>query len=216
MTTAVYEANQMVGDLRNKLVTRQTLRDETMRRLAKAQQDLKELDTASIEQCNILFQKMSDQQRQAACQKLEELCTYALQYAISPNYEMRLDLRTLRNKPAAELSIIKKDTGVRSSPLESSGGGIVDILSTALRFITMEVWQNPPIDGPVILDEAYKHVSREYIPLVSSFLKKLQRDFGRQILLCTHNEYLSQVADSQICVTMENGVSIVQKVEVHA
>lgn len=214
MNTTILDLKKELGNLNAELISREAVRSMLIKNKEDLEQQIANLEIEVIEQCNVVLHKLADNQREAACRKLEELCTYALQYAISPNYRMKIELRTLRNKPAADIYIIKNDTGVVSSPLESSGGGIVDIVSTALRFITMEVWQNPVIDGPVILDEAYKHVSREYIPLVSSFLKKLVHDFERQILLCTHNEFLSQVADRQIVVTMENGISIVKTVEI--
>lgn len=207
MRAAISELQRSALEISNTLISKEAVRDMLEQKRNELLETLAGFDVNKIEQCNVVLHRLADKQREDACRKLEELCTYALQYAISPDYSMQIELRTLRNKPAADLYIVKNSTGVRSSPLESSGGGIVDIISTALRFITMEVWQDPLIDGPVILDEAYKHVSREYIPLVSSFLKKLVCDFNRQILLCTHNEFLAAVADRQIIVSMENGVS---------
>lgn len=214
MAVNLSEIRTQVEGLREQLISKEAVRAMLIKKREDLEETIANMDVPKIEQCNVVLHRLADKQREEACRKLEELCTYALQYAISPDYSMQIELRTLRNKPAAELYIVKNSTGVRSSPIESSGGGIVDIISTALRFITMEVWQDPIIDGPVILDEAYKHVSREYIPLVSSFLKKLVHDFERQILLCTHNEFLSQVADRQIVVTMEDGISIVKTIDV--
>ena len=93
----------------------------------------------------------------------------------------------------------------------ANGGGIVDIVSTSLRFIIAEVWRNPEIDGPIIMDEAYKHLSKEYTPMIAVFLKKLSDDFGRQIILSTHNEYIAQAADLKIHVSLDDtGTSVVR------
>lgn len=186
--------------LRDSYVKKTAERDQ----LLKTREDIKDrmnlIDIESLEQASIILQKLSEKQRQQACKKLEELCTFALQYSLSTNYEMDIELSKFRGKPSADVYIKKIDSGIRTSPIDGNGGGVIDIVSIALRFVTMQVHE-PFIDGPIILDEPYKMVSKDFIPMISEFMKKLSNDFGRQIILSTHNEFLSQV-DNQIKVSM--------------
>lgn len=169
------------------------------------------LGLADVEQASVVLQKLSELQRNRAKEKLQSLCTYALQYAISPDYEMEIEMGKSRGVPSAEMFIVKKGSNTRTSPLEGNGGGIVDIISLALRYVVMQI-HHPPVDGPIIMDEPCKMVSAEYIPMISEFMKKLSADFDRQIILCTHNEYLANVSEKKIHVSIQDGESIIKEV----
>jgi DNA repair ATPase RecN len=170
-----------------------------------------QIDIDFLKQCNMYLDKFSRQQREKAKSSLEELCTAALQYAISPDLEAQIELSTLRNKPSAQLFVNNKKTGVKTTPISGNGGGVVDTVGTSMRFIMAEVWREPPIDGPMILDEAYKHLSKEYAPPTAEFLKKTSTDFDRQIILSTHNDYIATCADRKVYISLDdNGHSKVR------
>lgn len=160
------------------------------------------------EEANIAFVKLSERQRDIAKTKIEQLCTYAVQYIMGDNYESVIEIDVARSVPVANLFIKDKSTGLLSSPVEAKGGGIVDICASALRIIVCEIW-TPKIDGPIIFDEAYKHVSKEYTPTVSEFLKSIVSDFGRQVVIATHNDFIAQGADRTIHVELRDGISVV-------
>ena len=94
-------------------------------------------------------------------------------------------------------------TGYEEDIMDQNGGGVVDIVSTALRLIALQTYE-PVIDGPIILDEPTKMVSSEYIPTLAEFLKSAGNDFGRQIILITHNEYLASIADEIVSFSKNN------------
>jgi len=144
-----------------------------------------------------ILNMMADSQRKDACKKLEDVCSYALQYATGRNLKMNIEMGMLRNKVAAEISVVKPDTGVENFPMDGGGGGLADIIAMALRFVLLSTYQaenKKPIDGPVILDEPAKNVSSDYIENVSNFLLNATEDFGRQIILSTHNEFIADAA----------------------
>jgi DNA repair ATPase RecN len=123
---------------------------------------------------------------------------------------MKIEVKEIKKKPNADVYILNKKTGLMTDPLIENGGGIVDIIVIALRIITLHV-HDPFIDGPIILDEPSKMVSKEYIPLLSEFLKNISRDFGRQIILITHNDFLGQIADKKFHVRLgDDDTSIVE------
>ena len=162
-----------------------------------------------LEQTNVVLQKMSTQQRESAKAKLEKLGTYALQYALSTDYEMKIYIEEIRKKPNAVVKIYNKKTGNETDPIDGNGGGVIDIVSMALRLITMQMYE-PFTDGPLLLDEPFKMVSKEYVPMLSEFMKKVADDFNRQIILVTHNEFLSQMADKRIYVMLKDDESVIR------
>lgn len=186
--------------IKSNVIKKAAERDQLIRLRDEISKKISEIDIDSLEKQNIILQKIGEKQRIQSCKKLEELCTFALQYSLSSNYKMEIELGKYRGKPSADVYIRKIDSGVRTSPIDGNGGGVADIVSVALRFVTMQV-HDPFIDGPVLMDEPYKMVSEEFIPMVSEFMKKLSTDFGRQIILSTHNKFLSQVGN-QIRVSM--------------
>lgn len=205
----ILETRDGLDQIKDDLIRKTAERDQLIRIKDELAEKISSIDIDSLQQQNIVLQKLSENQRQKACKKLEELGTFALQYSLSTNYEMEIELGKFRGKPSADVYIKKIDSGVRTSPINGNGGGVIDIISVALRFVTMQAF-DPFIDGPIIMDEPYKMVSKEFMPMISEFMKKLSEDFGRQIILSTHNEFLSQV-DNQIRISMgENNESEVE------
>lgn len=202
-----------ISEFKSLVASRKIKRDIISNDIADLEKEIEKIDLMSYEEAEMILEKLSEKQRTEACKKLEELCTFALQYAISPDLEAKIEISRLRGKPAAQLYILNKKTGLESSPMDSNGGGVVDIVSTALRYIVTEVWSDPAINGPVVLDEAYKHLSKEYTPLIANFLQEISRDFDRQTILCTHNDFISQTADKIVSVNLDDaGRSVISYV----
>ena len=203
ITTYVEKLESMHSDLRTLYISKNSVKKSLEERLEGIRLKLSEVDILSLEKAGLVLNKVSKLQRENAKDKLQKLCTHALQYSLSPNYEMIIELGESRGKPSAEVFIRKIDTNTLTEPVSGNGGGVIDIISMAIRVMTIQIHE-PFIDGPIILDEPYKMVSKEYIPLISDFIKKMSEDLGRQIILCTHNEFLAQIADKQILVSNDS------------
>lgn len=176
--------------------------------IAKTESELKQLHIPELEQCLLVLQKLGGHQREIARKRLEELGTLALQYSLGPDNQLIIQLKEVRKKPIAEVYVYNKTTGFQTDPLEANGGGIVDILSIAMRIVALQCIQNPSVEGPILLDEPFKMVSEEYIPMIVNFTKTISQEFGRQIILVTHNPYLAENCDQILRVALdEKGVS---------
>ena len=168
---------------------------------------MSELNIEVLEESIIVLQKLSERQREMAKIRLEELATEALRYSMGGEYSVIIDLDNIRKRPQASLCICKKayedrediDEEDLEDPLSDNGGGIVDVVSTAIELVVMQA-QTPIIEGPLILDEPFKMLSEEYVPMMSDFLKKISKDFNRQIIMVTHDKYLAQSAKSKIVI----------------
>jgi len=161
-----------------------------------------------LEKIRILLQKVSEYAREQSRQQIESLVTNCLQYIFDTNIEFRIEISEVRGRPEAEFYVISNIEGnvIRTKPQEARGGGVVDVISLAIR-VAMLQSGGIEADGPIILDEPAKHVSDEYIIQVAEFLKQVSRMFNRQVIMVTHNRHLSEIADKWHRVDMSNGVS---------
>ena len=172
------------------------------------EEKINSLLTEQLEECVLVLQKMSAFRREAARNRLEELGTMALQYSLGPDYKMVIDMPQTKKKPTAEVYVLHLPTLLKTNPESENGGGVVDILSFAMRFVVLQSMSDPVIDGPIIMDEPFKMVSSEYVPMLIDFMKKIAEDFDRQIIVVTHNNDLAQTSKI-VSVSSENGESIV-------
>lgn len=166
-----------------------------------------------LERVNILFQKTSEFARNQAKLQIESLVTNCLQYVFENDIEFKIEIEELRNKPSANFYVITKENGmiIKTKPELSRGGGVVDIISLALRIAFLQI-HKPKIQGPLILDEPAKHVSEDYIFNVADFLKKTSEMFERQIIIVTHNNHLSAIGTNAYKVSLNGTISEVSRV----
>lgn len=158
---------------------------------------------------NEIYKKAAEYARENSKLTIENIVSRALQAIFQDNMEFKIELAEKGNKPAADFlvsSTWENDFVITNDPQEARGGGIVDIISLALRIALMETCRIPK-SVPLVLDEPAKHVSDEYISNVAAFLHEVIKAFERQIIMVTHNHYLASAGDMVYEVKMENGES---------
>lgn len=185
------------------------LRSEKAQLEDKREQLQADLDT--WRQVQVLFSKVSEFSREQLKFRIEQTVTAALQAVFGEEglaFEIRLGERA--GVPTAEWQVVSLygDQLVVGDPQDSRGGGVVDVVSLALRLALLEL-SRPKPEGPLLLDEVGKHVSSAFAPNVAIFLKEYARKTGRQIVLVTHQAALAEVADKSIVVSKIDGESVV-------
>lgn len=182
--------------------------EETVLALSIARQDIE-----VYEQVQVLFTKASEFAREQLKARIEQTVTAALQ-AIFCNSDIafQIDIDTRSGKPTADWQVVSKygDAVVQANPEDARGGGVTDVVSMALRLALIEL-ARPRVEGPILLDEPGKMVSREYLPNLAEFLKQYLAKTGRQGIMITHAEPLAEVADLTYRVRQEKGESEVSK-----
>ena len=138
------------------------------------------------------LKKMSVSLRQDTINKLETIITTALQHILGEDISFKIE--TPNDKPEAYFYVVNNYNGtiVQNEPEDARGGGIIDIVSVALRLAVAELCN---IEGPLILDEPAKHLSAEYKDNFASFLRMIRDEFNRQIIIITHDRTLSECGD---------------------
>ncbi len=155
-----------------------------------------------------LLHKTSEYAREQAKFQIESLVTKCLQYIFETDIEFLVEIQEQRGKSTAEFYVVNEveDIILKTKPELSRGGGVVDIVSLALRIAFLQT-HKPRIEGPLILDEPAKHVSDEYIYNVSEFLKQTSDLFNRQIIMVTHNNHLASIGSKSYKVELEGTIS---------
>lgn len=189
----------VVNDLRTDYKIKLKERDMLLERKEIIEKNIESLNIDTLNRTAIILQKLSKNQRDQAKARLEDLGTQALKYSMGANYRMKIEIDDTRKRQQAYLYVVDENTGIETDPLEENGGGVVDIISIALQLMTLQS-QTPVVDGPIILDEPFKMVSKEYVPMLAEFMKNISNDFGRQNIMITHNEFLAESCECKICL----------------
>lgn len=194
---------------------RDTILDDIKQKEIELEQARLELELKDVSR--VLLQKTSDQAREQARVVLESTVTTALQHVFGTNFSASIETDISSGKPVAEIYIItdngpnKKPT--KCKPEEACGGGIVDIVSIALRIAMIQLHQEPKINGPIILDEPGKFVSTDYSVKLAEFLKYISTNFGKQIIFVTHNLDLESISDVCYTAAIKNGTTTVKQID---
>jgi DNA repair exonuclease SbcCD ATPase subunit len=91
--------------------------------------------------------------------------------------------------------------------MNSTGGGVCDILSFALRIALLIISKNQKI---LIMDEPFKFISKDVKESAVEIIKRMSSDLGIQIICITHDVELIECADKIFTVTQKGGVSDVR------
>lgn len=174
----------------------------------------KELESLDVyEEARLLLAESSIYAKEQVKTQLENLVTNALQYVFDTEIKFEIDIIKNKTRTEAEFYVVSEQDFrvIRTKPEDARGGGVVDIVGLILRIALLHSFDG--IEGPLILDEPVKMVSADYIGQVGDFLKQLSEQFSRQIIMATHNPYLSEVADKKYLVTQTDGLSQVEEVQ---
>lgn len=167
-----------------------------------------------LEQVRLLLLEAARHAREQGRRQVEYLVSQALQFVFGGDVEFKVEVEEKRDRPEAEFYVCSTyggDYRVETPPQDARGGGVVDVISLALRLALLHAFR-PPVEGPAILDEPGKHVSEEYAPQLARFLKSFSQSLGRQVIMVSHNQHLADTADIAYLVEMQQGASRVRRI----
>lgn len=158
-----------------------------------------------------LLEQTSLVARERARTLLEDTTTTVLQYVFGESISCSIELGTHQSKPSANIYIntMTEKGIIKREPQNSCGGGIVDIVSIALRIAYKRLLN---INGPIILDEPGKHVSKEYSLKLAEFLQFISNKLNTQIIFVTHNEELAAISNLAFETKINRGNSITKEI----
>lgn len=142
------------------------------------------LETA--QEAQTIIQQVAQQVQQQAHAKIAHVVTTCLESVFPDPYEFRIRFDRKRGRTEAQL-LLYRDGLLLEDPLDESSGGVLDVAAFALRLACL-VLSKPPRRRLLVLDEPFKHLSRENRPRVRGMLETLSKEMGVQIILVTHDE----------------------------
>lgn len=140
------------------------------------------------EEAQKLIQAVAQKCQQNVHSHIASVVTRCLAAVFGKNaYEFDLSFVQKRGRTEAVLSLVRD--GVSYSPLDSTGGGVVDVVGFALRCACI-ILHRPPLRRLIIADEPFRFVSREYRSNIATMIETMSNDLGIQFVLVTHSEEL--------------------------
>lgn len=132
-----------------------------------------------------LVQKVSQLVQQRAHNQIAEVVSRCLQAVFDSPYKFQIIFERKRSKTEARLVFIKNSQEI--DPTTSSGGGVIDVASFALRLSCLML-SKPKLRKVLLLDEPFRHLSANYRPRMSELLIKLSEEMDVQFIMVTHDQ----------------------------
>lgn len=128
---------------------------------------------------------------------------------VFPNNEYEFKVKFIERRGKTECDLVLTNGDEEINPIEATGGGLVDIISLALRvsFLSM---QNKKYEPVLLLDEPFKHLSTDLQNQAAIMLKELADKIGLQVIYISHSEDVSEIADKVFTVKKVKGISHVK------
>ena len=134
---------------------------------------------------------------------IETLTTMAIRAVFDSDFEFLVEFKISRNKSECYFSV--KEDGFEYVPKDDDGGGLIDIISFALRVVLYSL-EKPRSRRVIILDEPFKWTGK-LMGRAGEMIKEISEKLGIQIIMVTHEPELSEIADRSFLVEKIDGIS---------
>lgn len=132
-----------------------------------------------------LVQTVAEAVQRTAHKRIADVVSRCLEAVFGEDaYTFKIDFKQSRGKTEARLMFERG--GQEIDPLSASGGGVVDLAAFALRLACL-ILSKPAKCRLLVLDEPFKHLSRDKRPLVRDLLLRLAKEMKLQVMLVTHD-----------------------------
>jgi len=112
----------------------------------------------------------------------ENIVSWGLKYIFQKDYKFCLVFGKRGNLSELDFAIKSPDLNEAINPMDSRGGGILNIVSAILRLVLMEV-SVPKINGFILFDESFLNVNgQQYIDQLNQFVIDINQKFNRQVI----------------------------------
>jgi len=140
-------------------------------------------------------------------EKVENLVTMAIRSVFDRPFQFVLEFERKRNKMECQPEIREVVNGRNRvfDPAEDMGGGIVDIISFALRVVLWSL-EKPRSRNVIVLDEPMKNLGK-LVTLAGQILKEISHKLDFQLIVITHEDELIEIADRAYYITHDGNKS---------
>jgi len=130
-----------------------------------------------------IVQAVAETIQEEAHDRIAGVVTRCLAAVFEEPYEFKIQFERIRGRTEARLQFVRD--GMAINPIDSSGGGVVDVAAFALR-VSCLMLARPAVRRVIILDEPFRFVSADRRGLVRAMLEGLSADLKIQMIIVTH------------------------------
>lgn len=188
--------NIMNDEYNKRLGTYNVLKEKKEESLKKYEELISKRDKAEID-CR-LFKEMAKKARELGAELFCDIATCGLKNVISDNLSLVASIGEYGGIPTLDLNTRTEwDNGyiTECNPADGAGGGVADVVSLS-SFVAAIYLADNGNSAPLFLDEPIRFLSADYAPAAAAFIKSLSEQFGRQIIMVTHDIASGDIADS--------------------
>lgn len=152
----------------------------------------------TAEAVQVFFAVLAEAERKALEQRVQALVDYGVQTVFGPDCRFQVT-SDLRGK-AVRTEFWLVEHGRPLSILDSTGGGIGDVVSFLLR-VVMLCLTRPAQRRVLVLDEPFKFVSSSHFQTLTALLRELSESLDVQFIMVTHKPELLEAATTVVRVS---------------
>jgi DNA repair exonuclease SbcCD ATPase subunit len=149
-------------------------------------------EITQYEKARVVFTEVSKISQQETKKRIENLVTLAIR-SVFENSEIsfKINFETKNNRIYAYP--IMQENGLEFDPKEDLGGGIIDIISIALKIILWHL-EDPRKRNVLILDEPLRFTGK-LVTKAGAMIKYLAKNLNLQIIMVSHDDALIDICD---------------------
>lgn len=163
----------------------------------------------NLEDAGMILKIVAQKTQEELQYKISEIVTLALNSVFEENWEFNIDFVFKRGKTEAEIYLLRDNE--KYDPMTDMGGGIVDVVSFALRIVSYII-RTPKTRNTIILDEPFRFLSKDLQKKASTMLRELSTRLNIQFIMVTHESELMEIADKTFMISQKKGISKVTEV----
>ena len=160
------------------------------------------------EKAQALIQLAAQETQEQIQNHLQDMVQTALDAVFPGVYDFRVVFDLKRGR--TEVSMYLEKDGTQMDPMDSTGGGVVDVISTALR---IACWTISKTDNVIMMDEPFKFLSAKHRPILGEMLKQLTVRLALQLIIVTHDPDIVGIADRVFLIDQKYRKSYVKEVQ---
>lgn len=130
--------------------------------------------------------------------RLEGITQTALDVVFPGSYIFKVEFTPRRGRTEVDMWLDKD--GTRMDPLDSNGGGVVDVISLALRICCLTLSTNARV---LLLDEPFKFIRGKARQRLGDMLKAISRRLGIQVIMVADVSDTGIIPDREFRVGMK-------------
>jgi DNA repair exonuclease SbcCD ATPase subunit len=187
-------------EIKNLIYTKKSERNLLVSQLDGIRSQLEELNAFYTDsmKARAIIQDAGKKTQQQLEYHISSIVTTAIMSVFEEDIEFQVEFVERRGKTEADFWFIKN--GEKIKPIASSGGGLLDITSFALR---ISFWNLKKTRAVMIFDEPMRFLSKDLVPKAIEMIKMLSEKLGLQFIMVSHIADFIEGSDKNFVI--ENG-----------